>query len=114
MPKIHYAPEAKIDLADIKEYISAEFANPSAAVRTVAYITKRLRELERFPKMGALLSSIVDIDTNYRFLVCKNHLAFYRVEGQDVYIARILYGKRDYLTILFGEPQQNDDADRED
>ncbi|MDR1156976.1 MAG: type II toxin-antitoxin system RelE/ParE family toxin [Oscillospiraceae bacterium] len=112
MGKIHYSREARADLANIKEYISGELANPGAALRTVAHITKRIRETERFPEIGALLSSIVDIDTNYRFLVCKSYLAFYRIEGQDVYIVRVLYGSRDYLAILFGELPQDGEEEQ--
>jgi hypothetical protein len=30
-------------------------------------------------------------------------MTFYRVHGNDVYIDRILYGRRDYLRILIGD-----------
>lgn len=33
---------------------------------------------------------------------------FYRSIGQDVYIDRVLYGRRDYLRILFSDFQQDD------
>lgn len=45
--------------------------------------------MERFQEMGALLLSIVAIETNDRFIV------------------RVLYGRRGYMTILFGEPTQD-------
>ena len=35
-------------------------------------------------------------------------MVFYRVNGQDVYIDRVLYGRRDYLRILFPDLPQND------
>ena len=108
MNKLHYAPEAKNDLADIKEYISGELASPIAAKNTVSRITKRIRNLERFSDMGTPLSSIVGIDTDYRFLVCGHYLAFYRTEGNNVYINRVLYGKRDYVAILFGDLPENE------
>jgi addiction module RelE/StbE family toxin len=109
MCKIRYSSEAKTDLADIKEYVGEELRNPDAAFRIITHITKRIRKLSRFPEMGASLSSIVDMETNYRFLVCKNHLVFYRIEDTEIYIVRVLYGKRDYLTILFGEPAPDDE-----
>ena len=34
-----------------------------------------------------------------------NYLTFYRVNGNEVYVDRILYGRRDYLRILFGDMQ---------
>jgi hypothetical protein len=47
MHKIRYSPEAKTDLADIKEYIGEELGNPGAAIHTVTHITKRIR---KFPQ----------------------------------------------------------------
>jgi plasmid stabilization system protein ParE len=72
MPKLRYSSEARIDLAEIKEHIGSGLGNPCAAIHTVTYITKRIRDLEQFPEMGTPLSSVVDIETSYRFLVCKN------------------------------------------
>jgi len=100
---IHYAPEAEDDLARIKEYITEQLINPVAAASTAAKITKHVRKLEQFPEMGTPLSSITNLVTDYRFLVCANYLVFYRIDGNDVNIIRILYERRDYITTLFGE-----------
>jgi len=108
MSNIRYTPEAEEDLAGIKEYIAEQLINPVASINTVTKITKRIRELKKFPELGARLSSIIDIDTDYRFLVCANYLTFYRVDRNDVYVIRVLYGKRDYIKILFGELPQDE------
>jgi plasmid stabilization system protein ParE len=105
---IQYTPEAEDDLAAIKEYIAVQLENPIAAVNTVTKITKRIRKLEQFPELGTRLSAILNIVTDYRFLVCANYLAFYRIAGNDVRIIRVLYGRRDYATILFGELPQDE------
>jgi len=105
MYNLHYSPESRNDLTQIKEHISVELGNLTAATRMITHIVKRISGLKQFPEIGASLSSIVDIDTNYRYLVCKNYLVFYRIEGNDVYIIRVLYGGRDYAAILFGDLQ---------
>ena len=46
---------------------------------------------------------MADVESDYRFLVSGNYLAFYRAYGNTVYVDRILYGRRDYLRILFGD-----------
>jgi plasmid stabilization system protein ParE len=108
--RVLYTPEAEDDLAAIKEYIAVQLENPAAAVDTLTKITKRIRKLERFPELGTRLSAILNIVTDYRFLVCANYLAFYRLDGKDARIIRVLYGRRDYVTILFGElPQEETD-----
>lgn len=69
-----------------------------------------MRGLEDLPESGPRLSSVLNMDTDYRFLVCGNYLIFYRLEGQDVYIVRVLYGRRDYMKLLFEKlpPQELD------
>ena len=63
---------------------------------------KRIRQLADFPDLGAPLSSIIDLEVPYRFLVCGNYIAFYKTDADNVYIIRVLYGKRNYMQILFG------------
>lgn len=102
MSKLKISPEAKNDLAEIKDYISQELCNPQAAVNLASKITRKIRGLSEHPGIGASLSSIMDIQTDYRFLVCTNYLILYRYEDEIVFVSRILYGKRDYMHILFG------------
>lgn len=101
--KLQFSPDAQDDLLEIKRYITEVLSNPLAAENTLKKILQNIRMLEEQPYIGAPLSSIVRMDTHYRFLICGNYLAFYYVENEIVYIVRILYGKRDYCKILFGE-----------
>ena len=48
------------------------------------------------------------MESDYRFQVTCSCLTFYRVYGSDVYVDRVLYGRRDYLRILFGETQDEE------
>ena len=107
MAEIKFSPEAITDLQRTKAYITEELCNEQAAAGTVAKITKRIRQLSVFPEIGVLLSSIVDFETDYRFLVCGNYTVFYRIENQIVNIVRVLYGRRNFMQILFGEPSDN-------
>ena len=101
--KIHYSVEARRDLDDIWDYIEADLCNPTAAQRMVNHIMDAVDQLESFSGLGSPLSAITDTDTDYRYLVTGSYMTFYRVFGNDVYVDRILYGRRDYLRILFGE-----------
>lgn len=101
MNSLFLSEEAQNDLIEIKTYIEEELLNPSAALATVSRITKSLRILQNHAQAGALLSSIADIESDYRFLVSGKYISFYRVCGGDVYIDRILYTRRDYMRILF-------------
>ena len=99
--KIHYSPESRRDLDDIWDYIVPELQNRSAAERVIDRIIDAVDPLKNFAEMGTPLSSIADIGTDYRFLVSGNYMVFYRVQGNDVYIDRVLYGRSDYMSVLF-------------
>ena len=103
MYKVSFSPEAVDDLKEIKQYIKDELCNEQAAKNTVAKILKKIKLLSDFPESGSSLSAIVGFDTDYRYLVCDNYIAFYRIENKNVLIVRVLYGKRNYMQILFGD-----------
>ena len=103
MNNLHLSKEAQNDLIGIKAYIEEELLNSSAALATVSQNTKSLRVLQTHAQAGAPLYSIVDIENNYRFITGGNYISFYRVCGSEVYIDRILYARRDYMRILFGD-----------
>ena len=105
--RLHYSPEAAQDLENIRDYVMLEFSNPEAALRIVDQIMNAADNLVSFPKLGATLASITGIASPYRFIVAGKYMVFYRVEGEDVYIDRILYGKRDYFRVLFEDQEEN-------
>ena len=100
MNKIHLAFDAQEDLRDIQTYIAQELENPQAARTVTKRITSCIRDLKTHAYLGAPLSSIANVEEDYRFLVSGSYLIFYRVMGSDVYVDRILYGRRDYLSVL--------------
>jgi len=101
--KIRYSDTAIQDLEEIGDYIEKTLKSPSAALNTVNRIQDAVDMLADFPLIGSPLSSILKRATDYRFLVCGNFLVFYRPQTDSVYIDRVLYGRRDYMTILFRE-----------
>ncbi len=102
--KLCYSPEAIQDLDEIWDYIMLEFCNPNAAEKIVNSIMNTIGKLEDFPEMGTSLSSVSDVESDYRFVTYGNYMAFYRHMNKDIFIDRILYGKRDYLRVLFDNP----------
>jgi plasmid stabilization system protein ParE len=106
--------EAERDLEDIGDYIAKKLKSPQAALNTIRGIKKAIGKLEDFPLIGTPLSSIVNVDTDYRCVGYGNYLAFYRPVGDNVYVDRVLYGRRDYITIILGVLPEDMDADVED
>lgn len=101
--KIEFTPQARDDLRQIREYISVDLCNETAAAKTVGNILKSIASLKDLPKIGAPLSSRIEIKTDYRYLVCGNYNVFYRIETDTVKIIRVLHSRRNFMAVLFGE-----------
>lgn len=103
MAKVEISPIARADLREIGDYISRELRNPDAALRVIQRFRKTVKPLAEFPEMGAPLLAAGKQSVPYRYLVCGSYLIFYHIGGEAVYIDRVLYGRRDYLALLFGD-----------
>lgn len=102
--RLHVSPATLQDLKDIDEYISVTLCNPAAAKRIIKKIIAAYSKLTDQPFMGVALNAKINMDVPFRYLVSGNYLIFYQV-NDHIEIHRIIYGKRDYVKILFN----NDD-----
>ena len=105
--RIDIAPEARKDTARIGNYIKTQFCDFDAAVRITSKIDKKIDTILEFPEKGVPIGHLVEIDTNYRFVVCGNYKIFYRREGRTIFVDRVLHNKQDYMKILFGKRKQS-------
>ena len=103
MNKVFISPAAARDLSEIKQYISAELKNPSAANRIVRNVLKELYILEQYPEQGPSIEALTGFQTELRMLICGKHIAVYKVKGVKIYVARIIDARQDYLRVLFGD-----------
>jgi len=101
MAKIKVSPKAIDDMKGIKNYITEELSNQSAAVKLLKDIYLKIENLQEFPFMSSSLFGKVEVQNEYRFLISGNYMIFYHFEIDTVYIVRIFYGKSDYMKILF-------------
>ena len=109
--RIHYTPEARRDLDDIWDYIVSDLQNHSAAESTVNRIMDAVDKLEKHALIGTPLSSITNVDSDYRFLVSGNYMIFYRTNGDNIYIDCVLHGRRDYMNVLFKDLLQEESTE---
>ena len=99
--KLKYTPEAIADLQHTKAYISDVLHNPKAAKRITKQILDMCGNLKEHPNLGMSLKAKTDIDTDLKYLICENHIVFYRIEGNWVMVVRILDGRTDYMRVIF-------------
>lgn len=105
MNKLQLSRAAQKDLLEIKSYIAVDLENPKAAMEAIKRITKKIRLLNDNPLMEAALASISGANSDERFLVCGSYMVFYRITRENIFIDRVLYGRRDYLRVLFDKTE---------
>ena len=51
-------------------------------------------------------------NVGYRYLVCGSYMVFYHISDSSVQIDRVLYGRRNYVSLLFdGEQIETDNPE---
>ena len=99
--KLIYSPQARADLREIKVYIRDTLLNPIAAENVTQKILKSCALLKDNPKLGAELSGRIDKDTDMRYLIINQHIAFYRIDKDVIRVIRIRNARTNYLHIIF-------------
>ncbi|MBQ6272080.1 MAG: type II toxin-antitoxin system RelE/ParE family toxin [Clostridiales bacterium] len=101
MKRILFSPQALIDIEEIREYISIQFGEKSAA-KNIALVMHDIKLLEQFPLQGPGIWERYGIESDYHYIYSNKNYVFYRIEDDTVKIIRILDARRDFLNILFG------------
>lgn len=96
--KVRIYPTAKRDLLDIIDYLNT--LSPEAALRYYDLLTEQIASLSHLPERCPRPKDLALAAKGYRYLIVENYLVFYVVSGDTVQIRRILYGRRDYRSLL--------------
>ena len=109
MAELIVSPLAKADMREIGDYISRELRNPAAALQMIRRFEKAMLPPCDFPEMGAPLLVSGKQSVTYRYLICGNYLIFYHLEAERVLVDRVMYGRRDYMALLFGDQLEDEE-----
>lgn len=91
-------PTAKHDLLEIIDYLNT--LSPEAAFRYYDLLTEEISSLSHMPERCPHPKDLALATKGYRYLIVKDYLVFYVVSEKTVQIRRILYGRRDYQSLL--------------
>jgi len=101
MANVRRSPQAEADLEAIFDYLEK---NASALTQRYAdAFEEKARLLANFPEMGRPRP---EIGPAFRSTLVDPYVIFYRVEGDEVQILRILHGKRDLRSIMRVGPEE--------
>ena len=98
--RLHYSPQAQLDLDEIFAYFADELGNPEKGASVVSDILAAARKIPgratRFPPVGPLPFTTDE----YRFAQVGSYIIFFRETGEEVYVDRVLNYKRDFAPLL--------------
>ena len=93
-------PMARLDMEQIFNYIAVELCNPTAAIGQINDFEKAFENVCTFPESCPYINNEYVKDKSLRKLIVNNYIAFYRVRGNEVQVVRVLYGMRNYDSLL--------------
>lgn len=97
--KIQLSIKAKNDYKKIISYLKNELLEPSIANRYAELINSEIQTLSYFPQKHAIIDKEIVKELEYRKLVVKNYIVFYRINERKkvVEVYRILYGASEWI-----------------
>ncbi|MBQ7097097.1 MAG: type II toxin-antitoxin system RelE/ParE family toxin [Clostridia bacterium] len=102
MYRLVITKEAYKDLEDVISYISGTLKNPIAADNFLKEFEEKCEIVSSNPEAYAYCNDTRLMNAGYRKIVIKNYIVFYRINRpeKEVYIMRIIYGRRDYIDLI--------------
>jgi toxin ParE1/3/4 len=94
-----WAPEAREELAEIRDYIGAD--NRDRAISFVMDIAAAGEAIADMPRAFPLVPRLEHRGIRKR--VIGRYLIFYRIEADDVHILHVAHGAHDYIRSLFSD-----------
>ena len=100
MHNIKVAEEFYNDLANIVVYISNILYNVDAAILLQNKVNIAFDKVAKNPSIYPLLKSRQAFEYEYRYVYVGNYYMIYHYDDESVYIARLIYSKRDFDNLI--------------
>ena len=97
---IEYSKEAREDLIQIKRYIKYNLQEAETAQKLMSKIRSEIDKLKTNPQMFAIIDDDFIKKFEIRKLIVDNYIVFYRIQNSNIQIARIMYGRRNWINLL--------------
>jgi plasmid stabilization system protein ParE len=96
--RVRLLTAAEQDFKEIIDYILAD--NAAVALSIADKIETNLNLLENNPQLGRIPNDDELLRLGYRYLIALDYLIFYKIEGNTIFVYRILHGARNYKSLL--------------
>ena len=100
--RITFSNVAVEDIGKMSKEIYSACLDKKTTEEYVNNLLNKINEKADFPESGTPLLFMKQ-PTGYRYIIYKSYLAFYRIEGNEMIVERILFGKSNYFKDLLVE-----------
>lgn len=97
---VEILPTAWEDLKRIEDYYLVQF-DMETAIKVSDHILDTIERLEIFPYSGSMTPDKWLNDQGYRMIICKKHVAIYRVIEDVVYVYHIVDTQTEYTKLFY-------------
>lgn len=100
--RVDVSEPAENDLGEIIRYIASQLSVPISALRMMELLEEAMEGLSDMPQRYPVVADERLAQMGYGKLPVKNYIVFFSIDEKNkvVDIERILYGRRDWLSIL--------------
>ena len=98
--EVEYTEECIEEMTEIYNYISTKLKNNNAAKRLISKVNENILSLSKFPEIYMKIGKTDKLSREYHRMVINNYIVLYTINysNKKVYISRMIYGRRNYLT----------------
>lgn len=100
MYNVNILPSAWENLKSIEDYYAIQF-DADTAIKVANSILDAIERLEVFPDSGSLTPDPWLNEQGYRMVICKKHVAIYRVIAEEIYIYHIADTQTEYHKLFY-------------
>lgn len=97
--EVEFTEQCIEEMTEIYEYIVLKLKESEAAKRLLSIANQKVLDLKVHPHLYVKISKVDKLKHEYHRIVVKNYVILYTVDknNKNVYVSRMIYGKRNYL-----------------
>lgn len=99
MRKIHYSPEFRSQLRELRDYLKAQF-DKEVAVVVERDIKNAIENLKTLPGIGVSLAERFNVDTDYLCIYIRQNYICYVYNETDIYILGMIHEKQETVAAI--------------
>ena len=102
--QLRYSPVAEEDLDRVWDAVWEASQNFDIADKYVEDFRNALKQKKKYPKTGSPHTYMGEF-TGLYYVTFKEYIAFYRIHGDVIEVARVLFSRSGYMKVLFGKSE---------